>query len=82
MNKNKKAEAAGIKALERFSTEMWEDLLRTILGERLARMERMLEWLIIDRIRRREEFINEPDISDIITGIDSRMKAKKHEQHT
>ena len=66
-------------ALKGISSEMWEDLFRAVLKDRLVRIERMLEWLIVQRVTDDQKLIKQPNIADIFKEIASKMDDKKTE---
>ena len=73
----KPKEETGAKSPERISSELWEDLFRAVLKDRLIRIERMLEWLIVQRVTDDQKLIKQPNIADIFKEIASKMEAEK-----
>jgi len=53
-------------------------LVKTLL-DKLVRMERMLEWLIVQRVTDDQKLIKQPNIADIFKEIASKMDDKKTE---
>jgi hypothetical protein len=47
---------------------------------RLVRMERMLEWLIVQRVTDDQKLIKQPNIADIFRDIASKMKDEKKQE--
>lgn len=79
LTKEEKPKEEATKILERISGELWERLLRKVLGEQLVRIERMLEWLIVQRVTDDQKLIKQPNIADIFKEIASKMDDKKTE---
>lgn len=50
------------------------------LVDKLVRMERMLEWLIVQRVTDDQKLIKQPNIADIFREIASRMQDEKKEK--
>lgn len=67
------------KILERISGELWERLLRKVFEVQLTRMERMLEWLIVQRVTDDQKLIKQPNIADIFKEIATKMEDEKTE---
>ena len=74
---SKKPKEEATKVLERISGEMWERLLRKVFGEQLTRIERMLEWLVVQRVTDAQKLIKQPNITDILKQIAVKMEAEK-----
>ena len=70
----KPVDEKAIEAMKKISVEMWTDLLEAVLGARLRRIERMLEWLVVQRVTDDQKLIKQPNISDILKQIMSNME--------